>query len=91
MCGGCFPQAEQPAWPQLSKPQALGEDEEEKGGLEKEKGGLGGSSGESGELGKGLNHIISSSQTTFPTIRYLTGREDPRPVDRIERIKSVPF
>lgn len=29
MCGGCFPQAEQPAWPQLSKPQALGEDEEE--------------------------------------------------------------
>ncbi|CAF91690.1 unnamed protein product, partial [Tetraodon nigroviridis] len=44
---------EQPAWPQLSKPQALGEDEEEKGGLEKEKGGLGGSSGESGELGKG--------------------------------------
>ncbi|CAG08096.1 unnamed protein product [Tetraodon nigroviridis] len=54
MCGGCFPQAEQPAWPQLSKPQALGEDEEEKGGLEKEKGGLGGSSGESGELGKGL-------------------------------------
>lgn len=32
MCGGCFPQAEQPAWPQLSKPQALGEDEGE-GGL----------------------------------------------------------
>lgn len=31
MCGGCFPQAEQPAWPQLSKPQALGEDEEEEG------------------------------------------------------------
>ncbi|CAJ1060737.1 hypothetical protein L3Q82_025694 [Xyrichtys novacula] len=37
MCGGCFPQAEQPAWPQLSKPQALGEDEEEEeGGLWKE-------------------------------------------------------
>lgn len=36
MCGGCFPQAEQPAWPQLSKPQALGEDEEE----EKEGGGV---------------------------------------------------
>lgn len=53
VCGECFPQAEQPAWPQLSKPQALGEDEEEKGGLEEEKGGLGGSSGESGELGKG--------------------------------------
>lgn len=29
MCSGCFPQAEQPAWPQLSKPQALGEDEAE--------------------------------------------------------------
>lgn len=40
MCGGCFPQAEQPAWPQLSKPQALGEDEE--GELGKEEGGSGG-------------------------------------------------
>lgn len=39
MCGGCFPQAEQPAWPQLSKPQGLGEDEEEEGGLRKEEGG----------------------------------------------------
>lgn len=29
MCSGCFPQAEQPAWLQLSKPRALGEDEEE--------------------------------------------------------------
>lgn len=44
MCGGCFPQAEQPAWPQLSKPQALGEDEEE-GGLGKEEGGSGGQRG----------------------------------------------
>lgn len=34
MCGGCFPQAEQPACPQLSKPQALGEDEEEEGRAE---------------------------------------------------------
>lgn len=44
MCSGCFPQAEQPAWPQLSKPQALGEDrqEEEEGGLGKEEGGTGG-------------------------------------------------
>lgn len=42
MCGGCFPQAEQPAWPQLSKPQALGEDEEEEGGLGKEEGDSGG-------------------------------------------------
>lgn len=43
MCGGCFPQAEQPAWPQLSKPQALGEDEEEEEGeLGKEEGGSGG-------------------------------------------------
>ena len=56
MCGGCFPQAEQPAWPQLSKPQALGEDEEEEG----EQGELGeggrrtqGGSGEGGGLGKG--------------------------------------
>lgn len=42
MCGGCFPQAEQPAWPQLSKPQALGEDEEEEGELGKEEEGSGG-------------------------------------------------
>lgn len=41
MCSGCFPQAEQPAWPQLSKPQALGEDEEE-------------AEGESGEGGRKL-------------------------------------
>ncbi|TWW58010.1 hypothetical protein D4764_07G0007290 [Takifugu flavidus] len=74
MCGGCFPQAEQPAWPQLSKPQALGEDEEEKGGLEKEERGLGEAAGRAVSLAKqGLNHIISSSQTTFPTIHYLTG------------------
>lgn len=45
MCGGCFPQAEQPAWPQLSKPQALGEDEEEEGGLTKEEEGSGGQRG----------------------------------------------
>lgn len=54
MCGGCFPQAEQPAWPQLSKPQALGEDEEEGGSGE---GGSGvggrGGSGAGGRLGKG--------------------------------------
>lgn len=42
LCGGCFPQVEQPAWPQLSKPQAPGEDEEEEGGLGKEEGGAGG-------------------------------------------------
>lgn len=42
MCGGCFPQAEQPAWTQLSKPQALGEDDEEEGGPGKEERGSGG-------------------------------------------------
>lgn len=52
MCGGCFPQAEQPAWPQLSKPQALGEDEEEKGGLEKEEGVLGEAAGRAVSLAK---------------------------------------
>lgn len=51
MCGGCFPQARQPAWPQLSKPQALGEEEEEEG-LGKEEGGSGrwGGGGAAGRL-----------------------------------------
>lgn len=52
MCGGCFPQAEQPAWPQLSKPQALGEDEEEEGALGKEEGGSGGAVGRVAGLAK---------------------------------------
>lgn len=52
MCGGCFPQDEQPAWPQLSKPQALGEDGKEGGRARKEEGGSGGQR-EGGGLGKG--------------------------------------
>lgn len=52
MGGGCFPQAKQPAWPQLSKPQALGEDGKEGGRARKEEGGSWGQQ-EGGGLGKG--------------------------------------